>query len=418
MSRNFVARAQASGTLSSVACLGFAVVSFSFSQPARAQAGAIYGGAGGHYFEYSCGPDRVLVGLRGSAGVLLDSIQPMCASVDARNLATGSSYGPVFGGDRPIDNSVQCPVPYAVTDAYMARNESNPYLGAIRLICTELVQRDGGGQRAIEIRGTGHFEGYDSPFGLVGGYEGSLTGASNCAGGYASGIRGRSDRYVDAFGLMCGPKPAAIATGSTEGRTLGKRKKPKVDLGKDASDSYESSIPQTQRTLGKRKRPAPTGGAGSEQNPNPTPEQPGGVSIFTDSVNLGAAPSPNEPTAPVPPSPLINGTYSTRLQVTESRCLQDNLRGTWQRDLELTPQPGILIPLNEFNQMFAGPVMLQVQGLILSQSTNISVKFGLTSEVPATFNGAFAADGSTFKVQFEAGNALCRIAGTISGMRL
>jgi len=414
----------ASGTRPPTAfyCVSLALVSLSFASPAHAQAGAIYGGAGGHYLEYGCGPGRVLVGLRGSAGVLVDSIQPICASIDPRDITFDPNLGPVLGGDRPMDKWAECPARYAVTDAYMARNETDPYLGAIRLICTELVQRDGGGRKAVEVRGTGHFEGYDSPFGLVGGYEGSLTGSSYCPGGWATGVRGRFDRYVDAFGLMCGPKPAAIDANANAGHTLGKRKKPNVDLRRDSNDSTMTSIPQarSERTLGKRKRHDPAGGAGSESNPNPMPEQqPGGVSIFTDSVNLGAAPTPS-PEAPVPepPSPLINGTYSTRLTINESRCVQDNLRGSWQRNIQLTPQPGILIPLQEFNSIFAGPVMLTVRGLTLSQSTNIPVKFGLTSDVPATFNGAFTTDASRFEVRFEAGNAFCSIAGTIAGMRL
>lgn len=387
---------------------------------AQAQADAIYGGAGGHYFEYSCGPGRVLVGLRGSAGVLVDAIQPICARVDLRDLAIGSDLGPVFGSDRKMDTWAQCPVRYAVTDAYMARNEKDPYLGAIGLICTELVRRDGGGRETVEVRGTGHFEGYESRFGLIGGYEGSMTGSSHCPGGWAVGIRGRSDRYVDAFGLMCGPKPAGDPSA---GHTLGKRKKqsPSAIGERTPGDPTMTSIPglaDQPRTLGKRKRPAPTGGAGSEPNPmagQPAQtDQPLGASLNSDG---GIPPAP--PVVPAePPSALINGTYATTVTVSDSRCLTQDLRGSWRGTAELNPQPAILIPLQNFGSLFAAPVVVQVQGLVVRQSTQIQMRAGpVGGPVPADFDGVFSNDGSQFNVRFTAGTQLCRIGGTISGTR-
>ena len=250
---------------------------------AHAQAGAVQGGGGGHYFELACGPGRVLVGLRGSAGILLDSIQAICANVGPRNLTMQAAlHGPVIGSDRPMDKWVECPVGYAVTHAVMGLNDDHPHLGAIRLICTELVNREAGGTKDLLISGSGNLEGYSSPQLLISSTPGSTTRWSECPGGYAIGVRGRSDRYVDAFGLMCGPKPAATDPNVTAGRTLGKRKRPKIDMRRDADDLAASSIPQTQqaldlgkdsadatissipeapRTLGKRKRPGTLSGS-------------------------------------------------------------------------------------------------------------------------------------------------------------
>jgi hypothetical protein len=69
--------------------------------------------------------------------------------------------------------------------------------------------------------------------------------------------------------------------------------------------------------------------------------------------------------------------------------------------------------------MFAAPVAIQVQGLVVSQSTQVEMRAGpVAGAVPAEFNGAFSNDGSEFNVRFTAGSPLCRIAGTISGQRL
>ena len=388
---------------------------------AQAQAGAVQGGGGGHYFEFGCGPGRVLVGLRGSAGILLDSIQAICAGVNDRGLTINSGLnGPVIGNDRPMDKWVECPVGYAVTHAVMGMNDDHPHIGAIRLICTELVNREDGGHKDLLISGSGNLEGYSSPQLLVSSTQGTTNLWSECPGGYAVGIRGRSDRYVDAFGLMCGPKPAASVPDPTAGRTLGKRKRRPGMIGgpRTPDDSPISSIPQTRPTLGKRKRPAPSGGAGSEPNPmTGQPEQAGPASIFTDG-SVPAGPPPSTAPEKEPPSPLINGSYMTTVTVTESRCLTQDLRGTWRGMADLQPQPGLVIPLQEFGPLFAAPVVIEVQGLVVRQSVPISMRAGaISGSVPADFDGVFSNDGSQFNVRFTAGTPICRIGGTISGTR-
>ena len=96
-----------------------------------------------------------------------------------------------------------------------------------------------------------------------------------------------------------------------------------------------------------------------------------------------------------------------------------DVRGSWQRNLDLQPTPGILIPLQDFGGIFGGPIILNVQGLALSQTADVPLNVGpVGSGVPATFNGAFTPDGSRFNVRFEATAPLCHISGTIEGMKL
>jgi hypothetical protein len=400
--------------------------------PAGAQAGAVYGGSGGRYFEYACGPGQVLVGLRGSAGVLLDSIQAVCARVDGNATVEASAQGPVVGNDRPFDKAIDCPAGTAVTAAIMARNESYPHLGAIRLFCTELAQREAGGTTPIDISGSGHFEGYDSPYFLLSSHEGGMPGSSQCPGGYAVGIRGRDDGYVTAFGLLCGPKPSAMAGDPNAGHTLGKRKRPDrpvfapgalgdsvttssipgagsspagtLDQQRGSGSTFESPAAAAPRTLGKRKRPA---------QPGPQPaqtDQP--ISAINSDTGIGSG-TPAEP-----PSPLINGAYATTVSVTDSRCLGQDLTGTWRGMAELNPQPAISIPLQTMGPLFAAPLTLDVHGLVIRQSTQLQMRSGFFGGgVPADLDGAFSNDGGQFNVRFTAGNALCRIGGTIAGVR-
>ena len=388
----------------------------SLTAPAHAQNGEIYGGGGGRYFEHRCGPGRVLVGLRASVGVLIDNIQAICARVDgAGNFTSATVDGPIFGGNRPQDQHVECPQGFAVASTAVGLNDDHPQVGAIALTCTELANRQNGGSRGIEIRGSGNLEGYDSGFAFVNATPGGPGGFPQCDTGYAVGIRGRAEQYLDAFGLICGA--AAAYVDPNAGHTLGKRRKPTLNLHRLPGDSTTTSIPQAGHTLGKRKRPQPTGGAVSESNPmaeQPAQtDQPVGVSLNSD----GSVPPP-QPVADAmptqPPSELINGSYLTTLTISDSRCFQD-LRSTRQGVVELKPQPGILIPLNQINSVFGAPVVLSVQGLAVSQDTTIPISIG--GSVPASFNGGFTADGARFQIRFEAGSPICRIGGTISGVR-
>lgn len=101
-------------------------------------------------------------------------------------------------------------------------------------------------------------------------------------------------------------------------RTLGKRKKPTLDLGRPPDESVTTSIPGRQRTLNKRRRPNAPVDAPAEQMP--AGEAPaGGLSIFSYST---VPPAPSQP-APAPEvSELMAGTYATRVAVRDQQCEQ------------------------------------------------------------------------------------------------
>lgn len=155
--------------------------------------------------------------------------------------------------------------------------------------------------------------------------------------------------------------------------------------------------------------------------PPPPPaaaETPTGALLNSDGYVAPPPAEPAPPPGPPPPSPLIHGSYMTTVAVTDSRCFTQNLRGTWRGVTEIQPQPGILIPLQNFAPLFAGPVVIQVEGLVVRQSTQIQMQAGpISGGVPADFDGAFSNDGSTFNLRFTAGTPLCRISGTIEGAR-
>ena len=184
--------------------------------PAEAQReGRVGGGGGGRYFKYDCGPGRVLVGLRGSAGILIDNVQAVCARVDASGgLTEPTPQGPIFGNRRPQDQSVDCPPQHAIIGGTIIENDDHPHVGSIELSCREVANRDFGGSAGLSMRGTGNLKGYQSPFlgmmGDEGGHDYWSNTRSECDG-YATGIHGREGRNLTAFGLLCGPKPAGAA---------------------------------------------------------------------------------------------------------------------------------------------------------------------------------------------------------------
>jgi hypothetical protein len=221
------------------------------------------GGPGGNLSEHTCGPGRVLVGIQGYGGVLLDNVQAICARVDANGLSDAKPEGPVFGGNRPINGSAKCPGDSAVVLAFIRENEKDPYVGLIELTCT-------GERQPVTLRGTGHLKGYtgpvlDSPSADTG--DGKAIGCRNQPGenkNVAVGISVRAGQHLDAFGLICGPQP----------KTLNKRKKP-------ADSTLQADRAKTTTSLPSiLEEPAPA----SMPTPSPTPAH--GASPTPASTNI------------------------------------------------------------------------------------------------------------------------------------
>lgn len=220
------------------------------------------GGPGGSLSEHFCGPGRVLVGVQGYAGVLLDNVQAICARLDGNVVSDAKPEGPVFGGDRPINNSAECPGNSFVRFAVISQNETNPYVGGIALNCgTENpVKLDGTGRRSLHGSKYVSCEGENVPL----------------------GIRVRAGKFLDAFGLICGP-PTKI---------LNKRKKREGSTLEESRDKTTVSLPdkgQPKRDQSTEiSQPLPT--PASVPKPTPSPSTVPGSSSTTGSTNI------NQPT--------------------------------------------------------------------------------------------------------------------------
>ena len=211
--------------ISSIFCLPAIALALSLlaSTPAASQDLVrlnIFGGYGGNNFEYICGPGQVLVGVRGYTGVWIDNVQAVCAKVEEGKRNVGQPEGPVFGGNRPLTNSSGCAIGTVATGLDVDVSKEKRFLGYIAPRCAVLVNGSFL-QQPIPMRGTGLLA--SEPSGGGSGSELFVKPArQDCpAGMVAVGIRGRAGQFLDALGLVCGPKPAPPKTNTA---TLGKRK--------------------------------------------------------------------------------------------------------------------------------------------------------------------------------------------------
>ena len=275
-------RGQGIQTLSSVLCVSAIAIVMTLiaATPAVAQGVVrtpIVGGPGGSSSEHICGPGRVLVGIQGYAGVLLDNVQAICARVDANGLSDAKPEGPVFGGDRAINSSAACPGDSAVVNAAVRQNEKDPYVGLIELSCE-------GEFRNVTLRGTGHLKGYIGPsiYGPARDHgDREIIGCKKYGGepDVAVGIRVRAGKFLDAFGLICGPPP----------KILNKRKKqPEGTTLKEGRDKTTVSLPDAGRPKTDQStevsRPLPT--PASTPTPTPVPSPATGSSGAPASTNI------------------------------------------------------------------------------------------------------------------------------------
>ena len=263
--RHFAQRMQALSFILCVPAIAIAITLVA-STPAvgqRVVRTEMVGGPGGSLSEHICGPGRVLVGVQGYAGVLLDNVQAICARVDANGLSDAKPEGPVFGGNRPINGSAKCPGDSAVKLAYIQENEKDPYVGLIRLACE-------GEPQEVKLSGTGHLKGYVGPRGTAPSSEDPTKGDYiGCEGGnVAVGISVRAGKFLDAFGLICGP-PTKI---------LNKRKKPQGTF-KEDRDKTTASVTSVAETPASAPHPTPAPAPVSGSSATPASATPASTNI-------------------------------------------------------------------------------------------------------------------------------------------
>jgi len=171
----------------------------------------IIGGPGGNYFEHVCGPGRVLVGVSGDAGVWIDNVQAVCARLDGSVVSDAHAEGQVFGGNGgEHPNISNCPGDTKVAGLEVELNKDKPFLGSIKPICsTDLISRN---FSVPALKGTGRLA--SEPGSRLPGFVeyGAAASHQECPRGLvAVGILGRASQFVDALGLICGPKPPSVA---------------------------------------------------------------------------------------------------------------------------------------------------------------------------------------------------------------
>jgi len=166
---------------------------------------AVRGGPGGGQFRSDCSRDHV-VGIYVKSGAWIDAIGLKCASF---NSASGAFKQPPWnkafhgGNGGAIQESV-CPANSVVTGIRFGftRDGTKPkYLDFVSLTCSKVGQ--GGSTTSVGCLATGEgcWSRHPSSAAILSYYEA-------CEGEeVAIGIHGRSGAYVDALGLICGPKP-------------------------------------------------------------------------------------------------------------------------------------------------------------------------------------------------------------------
>ena len=152
-----------------------------------------FGGSGGMAFTRECGNGRVLTGLRGREGMVVDAIGLLCRPVNASGaLGEETSVGSLAGGGGGITKVMSCPTGHVVAGL---RIKYGTYVDMISLHCKTWTAS------------TRTYSGVIYLMNLIGrgGVAGGDVTASNCGSNRqpASGIHGRASGLVDATGLTC-----------------------------------------------------------------------------------------------------------------------------------------------------------------------------------------------------------------------
>jgi hypothetical protein len=192
------------------------------------------GGGGGGNFRDQCGPGQYLTGVSVRSGSWLDAVVPFCATFNAETGLLGAPGVPMEhhgGNGGGAAGPTTCNNGQYVSGmmfGYTSDASGRPkYIASIQLDCAPI--RPGGGSAHPRIGAGGRLS------------HGGVTCGDNQA---VIGMIGRSGAYVDALGLICGPRP--VATGPVAAPpTPGPLPKPDATLNQrdqPASSSVETGV--------------------------------------------------------------------------------------------------------------------------------------------------------------------------------
>jgi hypothetical protein len=189
---------------------------------------AVQGGPGGKYFRTDCSGDYV-VGVYVRSGAWIDAVGLKCAPFlpnesKFKHPAWNKAYHG-GGGGAPQPEGI-CPSDRFVSGIKFGytREGSDPrYVDYIELTCTPITGAEPPNKVCLQT-GNGCWD--DPPNkagGVMAAFQADPFKQSCHAGEAAMGLHGRSGNFVDALGLICGPKPVAAAAPKKK-KSLGKRK--------------------------------------------------------------------------------------------------------------------------------------------------------------------------------------------------
>lgn len=168
---------------------------------AEASDTSLTGGPGGGNFRDQCAPGQYLTGVSVRSGSVLDAVIPFCATFNAQ---TGLLGAPGFPMNRHGGSGGGAAGPTTCNNGQYVSgmmfgytqdtSDKAKYIASIQLDCAPI--RAGGGSSKPRIGAGGTLA------------HGGVTCGDNQA---VIGMIGRSGGYVDALGLICGPRP--VATG-------------------------------------------------------------------------------------------------------------------------------------------------------------------------------------------------------------
>jgi hypothetical protein len=152
----------------------------------------VYGGTSGPAFTRSCGPGKVLTGLRYRAGALVDAVGVLCRPVNANGtLGSETTVGAMVGGSGGTSGSASCGTGKVVVGATIYFGS---FVNGMRIVCRSW---DAASRKFLD-QSTSMFPQ------LIGNFF-ATNHAETCEAPTqpANGIRGRAVSLVDAIGFIC-----------------------------------------------------------------------------------------------------------------------------------------------------------------------------------------------------------------------
>jgi hypothetical protein len=150
---------------------------------------------------------------------------------------------------------------------------------------------------------------------------------------------------------------------------------------------------------------------------DPPPPPPAGEVTGASLNSDGSITPPASPVEPAVTDPMMRGTFAGQVTIRNQGCIRP-VAGSFPFQVDVRDVPVVVIPLQNYDDIFAGPLELKINGKSLTQPALVPLRIGPSiSDYKVQAVGTFSDDYQSLRLTVDVDAAFCKLTVEIDGAK-